>query len=125
MLPPVIEIDFYDNWISNPPPKEIINDELNVMLEKLEANYGMKPIICVSEQSYSYFISGSYQEYPIWIRDVLCEPALSDSREWTFWQYTDKGHLPDCGNAGFIDLDVFAGTRDQFNNFPSKASLPS
>ena len=120
MLPPAIDIEFYDSWESNPPPRSIINDELDIMIEKLESVYNMKPIICATKKSYDLYISGSYQDFCIWIRDTMSEPQLSDGHEWTFWQYNSRGKMDGYDGANeFIDLNVFFGTKNQFNNFPS------
>lgn len=90
MLPPVVDIEFYADYKSNPPDKENVRKNLKEMLEKLENYYGMKPIIYATGTSYRHYISGSFSEYDIWIRDVYFTPSLADDREWTFWQYSDK-----------------------------------
>nr|HPZ53078.1 lysozyme [Clostridia bacterium] len=41
-----------------------------------------------------------------------------DDREWTFWQYSDRGRLNGYdGVERFIDLNVFNGTREEFAYF--------
>ena len=40
------------------------------------------------------YLQGAFDEYPLWIRDVYLWPALTlPGRDWTFWQYSDKGRL--------------------------------
>ena len=61
----------------------------------------------------------SFQEYDIWIRNVITSPRLSDHREWTFWQYTDHGKLEGYqGNEKYIDMNVFNGSREDFLKYP-------
>ena len=118
MLPPVIDLEFYGEKQSNPPPQAEVRHELDVMLQRLEANYGIKPVIYATEDSYEQYLAGGYEDYDIWIRDVIGNPELSDGREWTFWQYTNRERLSGYkGEERFIDMNVFAGTADEFENY--------
>lgn len=118
MLPPVIDLEFYGEKQSNPPPQAEVRHELDVMLQRLEANYGIKPVIYATEDSYEQYLAGGYEDYDIWIRDVIGKPELSDGREWTFWQYTNRERLSGYkGEERFIDMNVFAGTADEFENY--------
>lgn len=84
MLPPVVDLEFYGDKMKNPPDRESVARELNDMLSALEVHYGLKPVIYATEKSYDLYLSGAYEEYDIWIRNVLTEPELSDGRAWTF-----------------------------------------
>lgn len=115
MLPPVIDLEFYGGNEDNPPERAKIEKELKAMLTALEQHYGKKPIIYATEESYEIYLDGDYKEYDIWIRDVIFEPKLSDGREWTFWQYTNRETLDGySGEERFIDMNVFNSTREEF-----------
>lgn len=119
MLPPVIDLEFYGDKASNPPPREQVDTELKAMISALEDYYGLKPIIYATELSYELYLDGGYEDYDIWIRNVLSRPKLSDGRSWTFWQYTNRGLLDGyVGKEKFIDINVFCGTREEFENYP-------
>ncbi len=90
MLPPAIDLEFYGGNEKNPPSREYVNIQLDIMLDILEDHYGMKPIIYATEKSYKLYLSGAYDQYCIWIRNVYSAPKLSDNRNWTFWQYTNR-----------------------------------
>lgn len=63
------------------------------------------------------FISGKYNDYNIWIRNILSYPSLSDNKQWTFWQYTDRAVLDGySGDEKFIDMNVFNGSKEDFNS---------
>lgn len=48
----------------------------------------------------------------VWVRNVYTKP---DFKNWTFWQYADKGRLKGySGQEKFIDLDVFNGNDKDF-----------
>lgn len=111
MLPPVVDIELYGEHKQNPPPQEKVRDELNTMLTLLEQYYGVKPILYVTQASYKLYLSGYYQQYPLWIRDVYFTPRLPQNETWTFWQYSAKGLLSGYdGPEKYIDLNVYSGS---------------
>jgi len=73
----------------------------------LEAN-DVKPMIYVTADAYRDIVAGNFADYPIWARNIFCEPGLSDERSWAFWQYADRGWV--SGAPTFIDLNVFNGS---------------
>lgn len=119
MLPPVIDLEFYGAHTINPPDPIAVRAELDAMLAALEAHYGLKPILYATEESYEWYLVGAYEEYDIWIRNVIAKPRLSDNRAWTFWQYTNRGRLDGyAGEEQFIDINVFRGTDEEFSRYP-------
>lgn len=115
MLPPVIDLEFYGDKEKNPPKREDVNRELDVMLTKLKEHYGQKPIIYATEKSYKLYLSGGYEEFDIWIRNVITKPKISDKKEWTFWQYTNREKLSGySGDEKYIDVNVFNGNEKEF-----------
>lgn len=118
MLPPTVDLEPYGRYRRGLPPKDSVKPELDSLLNALEEYYGKKPIIYTTERAYKKYLANGYEEYDIWIRSVFRSPKLSDSREWTFWQYSDKGRLHGySGEEGFIDLNVFRGTLEEFYRY--------
>ena len=65
-------------------------------------------------------LASAYEDYDIWIRDVVSQPSLSDGREWTFWQYTNRERLEGYqGEERFIDMNVFRGSEEDFAAYTS------
>ncbi len=119
MLPPVIDLEFYGDYEKKTPSREYVDEQLGIMLDTLEAYYNLKPIIYATEKSYELYLSGNYSEYDIWIRDVYFDPELSDGREWTFWQYTNREKLNGySGREKYIDVNVFNGSKEDFALYP-------
>ena len=119
MLPPVIDLEFYGDKEKNPPDRDSVRKELDDMLCALEKYYGLKPVIYATEKSYKLYLSGEYEEYDIWIRNVISKPNLSDGREWTFWQFTNRGKLDGYkGKEKYIDINVFCGSKEEFLLYP-------
>lgn len=118
MLPPVIDVEFYGDKEKNMPKKSDVKEQLDALINALEIHYKLKPIIYATKKSYSLYISGAYETYDIWIRDVITTPFLSDGREWTFWQYTDRMRLNGYkGKEEYIDMNVFSGSETEFSNY--------
>ena len=115
MLPPVVDVEFYGDKEKNLPDQETTQVELSVLLLALEDYYGIKPIIYVTEKSHRIFISGSFDDYDIWIRSVFSKPACELGSNWTFWQYADRAQLEGySGEERFIDMNIFHGTEEEF-----------
>jgi len=120
MLPPVIDLEFYGDLENNPPKRADVEPQLKALLDMLEEHYGQKPIIYATEKSYKLYLSGGYKDYDIWIRNVISKPKLSDNREWTFWQYTNREKLKGYnGKEKYIDMNVFKVSAEEFNNYVS------
>lgn len=118
MLPPVVDLEFYGDKEKHLPDKKSTQTELNILLNKLEKHYGLRPILYVTEKSYKLYIAGNYQEYDIWIRNVITRPSLSNNRAWTFWQYTNREKLEGYnGKEKYIDMNIFKGTQDEFDKY--------
>ena len=114
---PIIDVEYYSYYKKAKPYKEWIIEELQTMLDKLESTYRVKPMIYTTMEFYNYYIDGELLGYDIWIRDVVTKPFL-ENRDWRFWQYTGKGKLDGySGEEKFIDLNVFNGAKEDFDNF--------
>lgn len=119
MLPPAVDIEFYGEYEKNPPDREPVREQLDILLLELEAQYGIKPVLYATQKSYRQYLAGDFADYDIWIRNVYTPPLLSDGRNWTFWQYTDRGRLNGYdGKEQYIDRNVFWGSAEEFSAYP-------
>ena len=118
MLPPAIDVEFYGDKEKNPPSREEVNEQLDILISELQKHYGVTPVIYSTKKAYELYIADSYRDCDIWIRNILTKPSLSDRDKWTFWQYSEKGQLGGySGDEKFIDMNVFNGTKDEFKNY--------
>ena len=114
---PIIDVEYYSYYKKAKPYKEWIIEELQTMLDELESVYRVKPMIYTTMEFYNDYIDGNFSDYDIWIRDIVTKPSLKN-RDWKFWQYTGKGRLDGySGQEKFIDLNVFNGTKEDFDSF--------
>ena len=113
MLPPVVDVEYYGDKKENRPDGEAVREQLQIMLELLTDHYQMPPVLYCTEEMWTDYLDGSFEDYPLWIRNVFTKPKISDP--WTFWQYTNRGRLDGyAGDEEFIDLNVFYGDEEQW-----------
>lgn len=118
MLPPVIDVEYYNGNGSNPPDENKARQNLSELIAILKKHYGMNPIIYATDVTYNRYIKNHFTENDIWIRSIFTKAKLPDNRNWTFWQYCNRGRLDGYdGVEKFIDLNVFNGTPSEFENY--------
>lgn len=118
MLPPVIDVEYYNGNGSNPPDEDKARQNLHDLISELYEYYGMNPVIYATDVTYNRYIKNHFAENDIWIRSIFTKAELSDGREWTFWQYCNRGRLEGYdGIEKFIDLNVFNGSKEEFENY--------
>ena len=121
MLPPVVDVELYGEKKRDPPARETVTEQLSLLLGRLEEHYGQRPILYATGSAYDRYLTGGFEGYDIWIRNVYWTPQLKDGRDWTFWQYTDRARLAGYeGEEPFIDMNVFNGTPEEFAVYPKK-----
>lgn len=106
-LPPVIDLEIHLNH-----DRHQVRRELHRLATELERHYGKKPILYVTYDTYDTYVKGDFKKFDIWIRDILKPPSLKDSRDWTFWQYSNRGRVR--GIDTHVDLNVFSGDREEW-----------
>ena len=103
---PAVDVEIYGNERPVVPDRESLNRELKVMLDILEAQYGVKPIIYAQKEFYDQYLT-DFADYPRWIRDVYLLAGIKNGNDWLIWQYNDRGQLDGySGGEKYIDLDV-------------------
>jgi len=110
-LPPVIDLEFMGNNKNHFSKLELVN-ELNAFITIIEKKYHKKPVLYSTYEFYDYYLFENYNNYTIWIRDIFREPELSDNKQWTFWQYTNRARIE--GIQNFVDLNAFHGGMEDF-----------
>jgi lysozyme len=111
-LPPVIDIEVRGTG------KAAFKKELSDFIGRIEETYHQTPILYVVYSIYDEYIQGEFNHCPVWIRDIIDPPVLSDNREWLFWQYSSRGRIG--GIDSFVDMDVFRGDLQKLESLRSK-----
>lgn len=114
MLPPVIDVEFYGSYFSSPASAEAVLPELRAMADALREHYGVPPIIYCTQKAWRLYVRDNFDDCDLWIRDVYLWPRAD--QDWTFWQFTDSARLGGySGDEPCIDVNVFAGTAEEFD----------
>lgn len=101
-LPPVLDIEK-----KGKDTKKLQND-LKIWLRKVEAHYGVKPIIYASYKFKTKYLTDSvFNAYPYWIAHYYVDSVRYEG-DWKFWQHTDVGTLP--GISEQVDLNIYNGS---------------
>lgn len=94
-LVPVLDIEGHHSG-------RLYMERVDKLLELMENEYGVKPIIYTSEQVYRrHFAGKKYAKYHIFIANYRRYPTT----RFTLWQYTETGRCPGIsGNVDFIRI---------------------
>ena len=113
-LPVAVDVEYYGSFHDEPPDAAEVRTELSALIDALRAR-GPEPVVYATRSAYDRYIAGGFPGTPIWIRSVVVPPpAMSDGREWTFWQYSNRDRLDGYdGEESFIDMNVFHGDLDE------------
>lgn len=92
-LVPVLDIEGHHSG-------RLYMERVDKLLELMEKEYGVKPIIYTSEKLYkTHFATKKYSKYHIFIANYRGYP----STRFTLWQYTERGHCN--GISGYVDFN--------------------
>lgn len=118
-LIPVVDFELYGDYKDKLPEKDKATRELKVLLANLEAKYLTKPMIYCETEVYHRYLETGFEDYPLWIRSVYYPIDWGFSKDWTLWQYTDRGELDGYTEESYIDLDKL-NPKKQLNNLVVK-----
>ena len=112
-LPPVLDVEKRGN-LSNADLERAVKKWMDLV----ESRYHVKPILYTGYKFRTNVLrNAQFDEYPFWIAHYYVK-NLSYKGEWTFWQYTDAGHID--GITGEVDCNTFNGTIDELINLTLK-----
>ena len=106
-LPPVLDIE----TMSGSNVAELKKNALE-WLDKIEAHYGVQPIIYTGVDFYAKYLGNAFNDYPLWVAHYqqLHQPRIN--RAWIIWQHNMAGHVN--GIASFVDFNAFNGDSTAF-----------
>ena len=120
MLPPVIDVELYGKFREDPPSADTVRTELDDMIKLLTENYGCSPVIYTTAGTYARYFRDDPPGCGLWLRNVYSEP----DGDWIFWQYDAHTVLDGYnGEEKFIDMNVFRGTKEEFEKYNTLAEV--
>lgn len=108
----VIDVEEYGNKAD--VSTEVVSEQVAAMADYLTMK-GFRVIIYTNKEGYYDYIYGKLGNYPLWICSFSDVPI---NAEWTFWQYNHRGRVK--GIKGDVDLNVFCGSKEQWDRFMDK-----
>jgi len=112
-LPPAVDAESMTPC-SNGAPAENVARELEILLARLEAHYGRRPLIYTTAKFHDAYLKGQFAQDRFWARSLVL-PPLFRREQWLFWQYHDRGVRK--GVQGPVDLSAFRGSRQDLAAF--------
>lgn len=107
-LPPVCDFETPSSI-----PKDKLRENIQIFLDKLQDNYGVRPIIYTNRKLYHKLFKEHFPEYNYWIAHYEAKDMDNSIENLVFWQHNKEGKLP--GHKGSFDYNVFIGDEDDFN----------
>ena len=107
-LYPVLDVE-QTHGVSKEQLQQRVADWLKIVEEELQ----VKPIIYTNADFYSTFLSGRFDEYPLWVAHYLVKDKPRIARPWMFWQHSETGRVN--GIRTGVDFNVFNGDSVQFS----------
>ncbi|HEY8396594.1 MAG TPA: glycoside hydrolase family 25 protein [Flavihumibacter sp.] len=108
-LPPVLDVE-QTYGVSSAR----LRTEVKSFLERVEAHYGVKPIIYTNVDFYNRHLKDEFDDYPLWVAHYLQKDRPRIARNWAFWQYSETGRVD--GINGPVDFNVFNGDSADFRD---------
>lgn len=106
-LLPAVDVEYYGDKEQNPPEKEDVIRELRIYLERIEKEYGVKPLIYTRPDIYEKYLKGEFDEYKKWISSLYQPLSWTYKDDWYIWQYLNRGELEGyTGGEKYIDLNI-------------------
>lgn len=106
-LPPVLDIE----QLYGVKPEKM-RKEVQDWLTVVEDYYKVKPIIYTYVNFYSRFMTGQFDDYPLWAAHYLEKDRPRINRSWIFWQHNENGRVN--GIVRPVDFNVFNGDSGDF-----------
>jgi lysozyme len=107
-LPPVLDVER-----TNGVGDSALAREVQEWLDVVEDYYKITPIVYTYVDFYSNHLGDKFSKYPFWAAHYLQHDQPRTSRNWLFWQHSEKGHVN--GINGFVDFNVFNGEEFEFS----------
>jgi lysozyme len=120
MLPPALDLEHMGPCRQGPTMPDVVA-EARVFLDRVEAHYGVRPIIYTTREFHDAHLSALSGER-FWIRSIAAPPNFRE-RDWVIWQHHNRGRKR--GVQGPVDLNAFRGDEHALTLFASSSGPTS
>ena len=120
-LPPVVDVEATGGLSAT-----AIQSRLRTWVDRVKNALGVTPIIYTGKYFWRDEVGApaSFAPNPLWIAQYtsLCPDIPGPWQRWTFWQYTDSGHV--AGISGNVDMNRFNGSLSDLQVFVGASTSP-
>jgi lysozyme len=106
-LPPVLDVE-----VTGGVRAATLQARIRTWVETVHAALGVNPIVYTGFYFWRDSVGGpsGYTQNPLWLAQytTACPTVPSPWSKWTFWQYTDTGHV--AGIPSDVDMNKFNGS---------------
>jgi lysozyme len=120
-LPPIIDVEI-DGGKS---PAQLAT-AIQTWVDRVRDKLGVEPIVYTGPDFWRERARGAdFAAQPLWLAHYTraCPTVPVPWTKWTLWQHTDNGRVP--GVEGPVDLNLFAGTYGELEDFGRRATRTS
>jgi len=103
-LPPALDLEHKGPCRLGPTMTDVVA-EARVFMDRVEAHYGVRPIIYTTREFHDAHLR-ELQGERFWLRSLFTRPTWRE-REWVIWQHHNGGRKR--GVSGPVDLNTFRG----------------
>lgn len=117
-LPPVLDVEKSQALAAG-----TIDEDVRLWLTKVEAAFGVKPILYSDPHFIDTYLGEAFADYPLWLAEYTDAPPSPPEGwdRWTFWQSTQAGTVP--GVEPEVDLNEYRGTVQHWESLRIQAAL--
>ncbi|HEU4614201.1 MAG TPA: GH25 family lysozyme, partial [Kofleriaceae bacterium] len=120
-LPPVIDVEATGGL-----GPSAVASRVRTWVDRVKGALGVEPIVYTGKYFWRDQVGApsSFAPNPLWIAQYtsMCPDLPSPWQKWTFWQYTDSGHV--AGISGNVDMNRFNGSLAHRLAFANAGSMP-
>lgn len=119
-LPPVIDVESAGGKSASE-----LTTSIRAWVDRVRTRLGVEPIVYTGPDFWRTRVGGAdLTRQPLWLAHYTptCPTVPAPWLRWTFWQHADTGRVP--GIAGPVDLNVFAGSFGELQDFARRSRLP-
>jgi lysozyme len=119
-LPPALDLEHKGPCREGPTMRDVVA-EARVFLDRVEAAYGVRPILYTTREFHDAHLTELRGER-FWLRSLVTPPRFRE-RDWVIWQHHNRGHKR--GVSGPVDLNAFRGDEAALAEFAVDDARPA
>lgn len=113
-LIPAVEVRLRGLYRLLPPDYYEAADNLADFCDRIEKQYGVRPVIYCTERTYKNIVASDsrFNKDKIWYESLFSKP--DEDMDWTFWTYTNRVKFSFYESGEYLHMTVFNGSEDDF-----------